>query len=157
MVEMNEQVLDNLDRIITSLETGQDPTGDTGTSSARWQLPAPDHSSPTAQPADQGESRSGFGIRTRQGSRSASNPSPGKRASPDPGYTASQTCAPRSTSSAPQPAPPPTSVPARQRASDASLRSRLQAANERVRILSAENNELREQLAPVLGELRSLR
>ncbi|MEV4019271.1 DUF6262 family protein [Nonomuraea angiospora] len=51
----------------------------------------------------------------------------------------------------------PALVPVRQRASDASLRSRLEAANERVRILSAENRELREQLAAVLGELRSLR
>jgi Family of unknown function (DUF6262) len=46
-------------------------------------------------------------------------------------------------------------VPVRQRASDASLRRRLGAANERVRILTHENRELREQLAAALGELRS--
>lgn len=48
-----------------------------------------------------------------------------------------------------------TPVPVRQRASDDSLRSRLQAAQERVRTLTAENKELREQLAAALGELRS--
>ncbi|WP_043631277.1 DUF6262 family protein [Nonomuraea candida] len=51
----------------------------------------------------------------------------------------------------------PVQVPVRQRASDASLRSRLQAAQERVRALAAENRELREQLTAALGELRAQR
>lgn len=50
-----------------------------------------------------------------------------------------------------------TPVPARQQASDASLRRRLEAATERLRALAAENRELREQLTSVLGELRSIR
>jgi hypothetical protein len=51
----------------------------------------------------------------------------------------------------------PAEVPKRQRATDASLRSRLEAANQRTRALAAENETLREQLAAALGELRSLR
>jgi Family of unknown function (DUF6262) len=46
-------------------------------------------------------------------------------------------------------------VPTRQRASDASLRRRLEAANAEVRRLRQENRELREQLAWALGERRA--
>jgi hypothetical protein len=46
-------------------------------------------------------------------------------------------------------------IPARQRATDASLRQRLQAANQRLRGLVEENRRLREQLASVLRELRA--
>ncbi len=49
-------------------------------------------------------------------------------------------------------APP---VPARQRASDASLRRRLEAVNAEIRRLRAENQRLREQLGVALGELRA--
>jgi len=49
--------------------------------------------------------------------------------------------------------PPP--IPARQRASDASLRQRLEAVNAEVRRLRAENQQLREQLAWALGEHRA--
>ncbi|MFI6536626.1 DUF6262 family protein [Nonomuraea sp. NPDC050547] len=48
----------------------------------------------------------------------------------------------------------PVQIPVRQRASDAPLRRRLEAVNERLRDLTAENRELREQLAALLGELR---
>lgn len=48
-------------------------------------------------------------------------------------------------------------VPARQRASDASLLRRLEAANDRVRKLTEENRQLREQLARALGEQRVAR
>ncbi|MCX5316015.1 DUF6262 family protein [Streptomyces sp. NBC_00154] len=48
-------------------------------------------------------------------------------------------------------------VPARQRASDASLIQRLEAANERNRRLAEENRQLREQLAHALGDLRAAR
>ena len=48
-------------------------------------------------------------------------------------------------------------VPARQRASDASLIRRLEAANERNRRLTEENRQLREQLAHALGDLRAAR
>ncbi|MFG2629831.1 DUF6262 family protein [Streptomyces sp. NPDC048473] len=48
-------------------------------------------------------------------------------------------------------------VPARQRASDASLIWRLEAANERNRRLTEENCRLREQLAHALGYLRAAR
>lgn len=48
-------------------------------------------------------------------------------------------------------------VPARQRASDASLLRRLEAANERNRRLVEENRQLREQLARALGDLRTAR
>jgi hypothetical protein len=48
-------------------------------------------------------------------------------------------------------------VPARQRASDASLLRRLEAANERNRRLAEENRQLREQLARALGDLRAAR
>ncbi|WP_113702525.1 DUF6262 family protein [Nonomuraea lactucae] len=50
-----------------------------------------------------------------------------------------------------------TPVPVRQRASDASLRRRLEAANERNRRLTEENRQLREQLARALGDLRAAR
>jgi hypothetical protein len=46
-------------------------------------------------------------------------------------------------------------VPARQRASDASLLRRLETANERIRRLTQQNQQLREQLARALGEQRA--
>jgi hypothetical protein len=55
----------------------------------------------------------------------------------------------------PAPSSPP--VPARQRASDASLRRRLQAANAEARRLREENRQLREQLARALGTRRQPR
>jgi hypothetical protein len=51
----------------------------------------------------------------------------------------------------------PAQVPARQRASDASVRQRLEAANELNRRLTVENRELRRQLARALGDLRTTR
>jgi Family of unknown function (DUF6262) len=47
------------------------------------------------------------------------------------------------------------SVPARQRASDASLRRRLEAVNAEIRRLRQENQELREELAWAHGEVRA--
>jgi hypothetical protein len=49
---------------------------------------------------------------------------------------------------------PATPLPARQRASDASLLRRLEAASQRNKQLAAENRRLREQLALALGEGR---
>lgn len=46
-------------------------------------------------------------------------------------------------------------IPIRQRASDASLRRRLEAANHQLRQLRAENQRLREELAVALGEVRT--
>jgi Family of unknown function (DUF6262) len=46
-------------------------------------------------------------------------------------------------------------VPARQRASDASLRRRLEAANQQLSRLRAENQRLREELAVALGAIRN--
>jgi len=46
-------------------------------------------------------------------------------------------------------------VPARQRASEASLRHRLEAINAEIRRLRQENQQLREQLAQALGERRA--
>jgi hypothetical protein len=46
-------------------------------------------------------------------------------------------------------------VPARQRASDASLRRRLEAVNAGIRRLREENRQLRQQLGAALGELRA--
>ena len=57
-------------------------------------------------------------------------------------------------SSRPAPGAP---VPIRQRASDASLLRRLEAANARNRQLADENRRLRDQLARALGEQRSAR
>jgi hypothetical protein len=48
-------------------------------------------------------------------------------------------------------------IPARQRASDASLRQRLEAINAEIRRLRQENQRLREQLAVALGEARTAR
>lgn len=48
-------------------------------------------------------------------------------------------------------------VPAQQRASDASLRRRLEAAIQRNRTLAEENRQLREQLARALGDRRAAR
>jgi hypothetical protein len=50
---------------------------------------------------------------------------------------------------------PAPSVPARQRASDASLLRRLEAATQRNRNLAEENRTLREQLAQALGQQRA--
>jgi len=50
------------------------------------------------------------------------------------------------------PAPP---VPARQRATDASLQRRLEAATAEIRRLRQENHRLRDQLAHALGERRA--
>lgn len=47
-----------------------------------------------------------------------------------------------------------TTVPARQRASDVSLLRRLETANTRIRQLTTENKQLRDQLAQALGEQR---
>ncbi|MFD6278066.1 DUF6262 family protein [Streptomyces sp. NPDC060209] len=52
---------------------------------------------------------------------------------------------------------PTSHVPARQRASDASLRRRLEAANERIQRLTDENRQLRAHLAGALGEQRAAR
>ena len=75
-----------------------------------------------------------------------------------PGSTPSRTCEPRSSDSAQShrgaPGGP---VPIRQRASDASLLRRLEAANARIRQLAEENRRLRDQLARALGEQRSAR
>ncbi|WP_282100971.1 DUF6262 family protein [Mycobacterium sp. SM1] len=49
---------------------------------------------------------------------------------------------------------PSTPLPARQRASDDSLRQRLELANRRNRELADENQRLRRQLAHALGQLR---
>jgi Family of unknown function (DUF6262) len=46
-------------------------------------------------------------------------------------------------------------IPARQRASDASLRRRLEATNAEIHRLRQENQQLREQLAWALGERRA--
>jgi hypothetical protein len=53
------------------------------------------------------------------------------------------------------PATPPAPVPGRQRASDASLQRRLEAAAERIHRLEAENQQLRDALARALGEQRA--
>ncbi len=51
--------------------------------------------------------------------------------------------------------PAPTrAVPVTQRASDSSLRRRLELAEERIRVLRSENEQLRRQLAHALGERR---
>jgi hypothetical protein len=50
-----------------------------------------------------------------------------------------------------------TAVPARQRATDASLRSQLAAALQRNRQLAEDNSRLRRQLARALGDQRSAR
>ncbi len=50
---------------------------------------------------------------------------------------------------------PTSPVPARQRSSEASLLRRLEAANERIRRLTEDNKDLREQLALALGEQRA--
>jgi Family of unknown function (DUF6262) len=49
---------------------------------------------------------------------------------------------------------PATSIPSRQRSSDASLLKRLEVAHDRNRKLANENEALRQQLAEVLGQLR---
>jgi hypothetical protein len=56
------------------------------------------------------------------------------------------------TATAPAPAPP---IPARQRASQASLLARLAQATSRNRILAEENARLRRQLAHALGDRRA--
>src|SRR6266536_1018161 len=50
---------------------------------------------------------------------------------------------------------PASPVPARQRASDASLLRRLEAAQQRIRHLAEENRQLREHLAQALGQQRA--
>jgi Family of unknown function (DUF6262) len=53
--------------------------------------------------------------------------------------------------------PPAPIVPDRQRATDASLLRRLEAATERIRRLEHDNRELRDALAEALGQQRSTR
>ncbi len=55
--------------------------------------------------------------------------------------------------STPAPSSPP--VPARQRATHASLRRRLEAVNAEIRRLRTDNHQLRQQLARALGERRA--
>lgn len=55
----------------------------------------------------------------------------------------------------PDPSPAHRRVPDRQRASDASLRQRLEIATQRNRQLEAENSQLREALSVALGEQRA--
>lgn len=50
---------------------------------------------------------------------------------------------------------PPTAPPQRQRASEASLLRRLEAAGERIRALEQDNRQLRDALARALGERRN--
>lgn len=50
---------------------------------------------------------------------------------------------------------PASPVPARQRASDASLLRRLEAAQQRIRQLTQENRQLRDHLAQALGQQRA--
>jgi small-conductance mechanosensitive channel len=50
---------------------------------------------------------------------------------------------------------PASPVPARQRASDASLLRRLETAQKRIRQLTQDNQQLREQLAQALGQQRA--
>ncbi|MBO3678730.1 DUF6262 family protein [Streptomyces sp. NEAU-YJ-81] len=50
---------------------------------------------------------------------------------------------------------PASPIPARQRTSDGSLLRRLEAANTRIRRLTEENQQLRQQLAHALGEQRT--
>lgn len=52
---------------------------------------------------------------------------------------------------------PDSTLPARQRASEVSLRRRLEAANARIRVLTEENRQLRNQMAQILGEERDQR
>lgn len=47
-------------------------------------------------------------------------------------------------------------LPSQQRASDASLRRRLEASHSKVRQLTEENRRLREQLAMMIGNLRAM-
>jgi hypothetical protein len=54
-----------------------------------------------------------------------------------------------------RPATPAQPVPDRQRATDASLLRRLEAATERIRRLDTENQQLRQALSRVLGERRA--
>jgi hypothetical protein len=54
-----------------------------------------------------------------------------------------------------RPASPGRPVPDRQRASDASLLRRLETAAKRIRLLEAENRQLREALALALGDRRA--
>jgi predicted RNase H-like nuclease (RuvC/YqgF family) len=61
----------------------------------------------------------------------------------------------RATAAAGGGAPGPPPIPARQRASEASLRRRLEAAGAEIRRLRAENQQLREQLAWAHGERRA--
>jgi hypothetical protein len=53
-----------------------------------------------------------------------------------------------------RPAPARQPIPARQRATEASLRARLELATQRVRQLEADNRQLRNALAEALGERR---
>jgi DNA anti-recombination protein RmuC len=52
---------------------------------------------------------------------------------------------------------PSTPIPGAQRASNASLQQRLNAANERCRLLTEQNQQLRSHIAELLGELRATR
>ena len=90
----------------------------------------------------------------RAGAVSPSTPSPATPACPDHGSTPSPTSRTRSAGCATAPTPTRARRPRPQRASDDSLRQRLEIANRRIRELADENQRLRRQLAHALGELR---
>ena len=124
MVEMNQQVLTNLDRMIGEVEK----TTDRGHGHRRCELTTPTTSSPPpgAGPLPHAAAPSprcaGW---TMPDNRFRSTRWPAKRRSPGPGSTTSPTCAPRSNDSAPGEPQGLTEprLPDRQRASDASLRA----------------------------------
>ena len=155
MVEMNQQVLTNLDRMISEVEK---TATESRTPACELTTPTTSSQRPDAELPPHGAEPSrhcaGWTMRDK---RFRSMRWRGKARSPGPGSTTNPTCAPRSNDSVPgrNPAPARQRLPDRQRASDASLRRRLEVMAERNRQLDTENRQLREALAVALGEQRT--
>ena len=155
MVEMNQQVLTNLDRMISEVE--KTATED-GHHPCELTTPTTSSQPPGAEPPPHGAAPSrhfagwtmrdkpiSFDAVAREGkvSRSWLYNQPDLRAEIE------RLRARR------DPAPAGQRLPDRQRASDASLRQRLEVVTERNRQLETENRQLREALAVALGEQRA--
>jgi hypothetical protein len=156
MVEMNQQVADNLHRIITALEADQH-----GEAQGRCRMPA-DHTTPIVAAARRRrELTRAKAIRTLRELERTGAPVGFAAVAQAAGISRSWLYAEddlraqithlREATAGQTKTPP---IPASQRASDASLRRRLESAEQRIRQLRSDNEQLRRELAHAHGDQR---
>ena len=157
LAEMNQQVLGNLDRIIAALETDPTPTGRRSSmradNAAHLVLAARRRHELTRSKAIQAVRElddAGAAVTFKAVARTAGISRSWLYTQPDLQAEIQQ----RRDHSRSR-GPPATTMPARQRATDASLLQRLELVNARNRELAQDNQRLRRQLAHALGQLRA--